>query len=430
MSKLRRRNLLRGLGVGLVAAPFVDLLLRPRRAAAAGVARRLVVFFSPNGTVPARWTPEGGPGSLSFPTGSILEPLAPVAEHLTVVAGLDFFGADNHEGGMAAMLTNQGSLADVSAGMSVDQYIAKELKADTRFTSLELGVQTSAWGGSTQTRMSYAGPGAFVTPDDNPAQVYTRLFGDFVGGDAEAMKLMARRQRVVDLLVDEARDLRGQLGAEERPKLDAHLEALAQVEKGLSGVVGCAVPDAPAAVNALDNGAFPEVGAAQLDLLTLALACDMTRVASIQFSHTVSPTVLSWLGQSEGHHSLSHIDDSNVAGVDQFVAAERWFAEQFRGLIERLAMIPEPDGDGTLLDNTLVVWAKEMGDSRAHVCTGVPFVLAGGAGGYLPSGGRLLQFPGVSHGRLLVSICQAMGLSNDTFGNATYGAGPLEGLRA
>lgn len=428
---VRRRDLLRGLGVGLVAAPFLDLLARPRatRAAGGASARRLVIFFSPNGTVPAHWTPAGGETDFSFPAGSILEPLTPIREHLTVIGGLDFFGADNHEGGMAAMLTDGGGAGHVSGGMSVDQYVAAELAAQTRFRSLELGVQTSAWGGGIQTRMSYSAPGAFVTPDDDPAHVFDRLFGDFVGGDSAAAKLKARRQRVVDLLVEEAGDLRRRLGAEERPKLDAHLEALAQVEKGLAGsLVGCAVPDPPAALSPYDNAAFPDVGKQQMDLLVLALACDMTRVASLQWSHTVSPMVPSWLGISEGHHSLSHIDDSNAAGLAQFVAAERWFAEQFVYLVDKLAATPEADGSGSMLDNTLVVWAKEMGDSRAHVCKGVPFVLAGKAGGYLTQTGRYLTYPGESHAGLLVSICQAMGLQNDSFGDPAHGTGPLAGL--
>jgi hypothetical protein len=429
---LRRRDLLRSLGIGLVAAPFVDLLARPRtsRAADGAAATRLVVFFSPNGTVPAHWTPEGGETDFTFAPGSILEPLEAIRDQLTIVGGLDFFGADNHEPGMAAMLTAKGGAGHDSGGMSIDQYVAKQLGASTRFASLELGVQTSAWGGNTQTRMSYSGPGTFVTPDDDPGHVYERLFGDFVGGDDAAAKLKARRQRVVDLLVDEAKDLRGRLGAEERPKLDAHLEALAQVEKGLvGGGLGCALPEAPAALSPYDNGAFPEVGKVQMDLLITALACDMTRVASLQWSHTVSPMVPSWLGISEGHHSLSHIDDSNVAGVAQFVDAERWFAEQFAYFVDKLAATPEPGGEGSMLDNSLILWAKEMGDSRAHVCKGVPFVVAGGAGGYLKPG-RYLSYPGESHGKLLVSICQAMGLTNESFGDPAFGTGGLAGFSA
>lgn len=428
MSILRRRSVLHGLGIGLVAAPFVNLLSAPSTRADGGpVARRLIVFFSPNGTVPQHWRPSGTETDFTFPAGSILEPLAEIKDQLIVIEGLDFFGADNHEGGMAAMLTASGTAADESGGRSLDQYVAAQIGEDTRFSSLEFGVQTSAWGAGVQTRMSYGGPGAWVSPDDDPGHVYGRLFGDFMGGDEAAAALRARRQRVVDLLVDEAQALRGRLGSEERPKLDAHLEALAKVEKGLMGAAGCGLPSAPDPLGAQNNDAFPAITTAQIDMMVAALACDMTRVASLQLSHTISPTVCSWLGISEGHHSLSHIDDSNAAGVAQFVACERWFAEQFKYLVQQLAATPEADTDGSLLDNSVVLWAKEMGDSRLHTCSGVPFVLAGGAGGRWQTG-RYLKFAGESHGKLMVSLCQAMGLTNETFGNPTVGAGPLPGL--
>ncbi len=427
MATLRRRNLLQGLGIGLVAAPFVNLLSSPRSRAEGPAARRLIVFFSPNGTVPQHWRPAGTENDFSFPAGSILEPLTVVKDKVIVLDGLDFLGADNHEGGMAAMLTGSGTASDESGGMSIDQYVASKIGQDTRFASLEFGVQTSAWGAGTQTRMSYSAPGTFVSPDDDPLHVYTRLFGDFMGGDAAADALRLRRQRVVDLLVDEATTLRARLGSEERPKLDAHLAALAKVEKGLMGGGGCAAPDAPAAFNVGDNASFPGITTAQIDMMVTALACDMTRVASLQCSHTVSPTVPTWLDIADGHHSLSHIDDSNVAGVAQFVEAERWFAEQFAYLIQRLADTPEADMQGSMLDNSVVVWSKEMGDSRLHTCKGVPFVIAGGAAGRWKTG-RYLQVGGATHGKLLVSLCQAMGLENNTFGNPAGGTGPLPGL--
>ncbi|MBZ5707962.1 DUF1552 domain-containing protein [Nannocystis pusilla] len=425
---IRRRSLLRGLGIGLVAAPFVNLLSAPSSRAEGGpVARRFIVFFSPNGTIPQHWRPSGSETEFTFPAGSILEPLADVQDRLIVVEGLDFFGADNHKGGMAAMLTASGAAGDESGGLSIDQFVARAVGGDTRFASLEFGVQTSLWGGSTQTRMSYSAPKTWVTPDDDPVNVYGRLFGDLMGGEDAAAALRARRQRVVDLLVDEATALRGRLGSEERPKLDAHLDALAQLEKGLSGATACALPGAPAAGDTQDNARFPATTTAQIDMMVAALACGMTRVASLQLSHTVSPTVCSWLGVSEGHHSLSHMDDKNLAGVAQFVACERWFAEQFKYLVQKLATTPEADMQGSMLDNSVVLWAKEMGDSRMHNCVSVPFVLAGGAGGRWQTG-RYLKFAGESHGKLMVSLCQAMGLTNETFGNPEVGAGPLPGL--
>jgi hypothetical protein len=427
MSKSRlvsRRGFTAGLGAALLVAPFVGLLSRTRRAGAAtGThAKRLVVFFSPNGTVPARWRPTGSETAFSFPAGSILEPLAAHRERLVVVEGLQFVGANNHEGGMAAMLTGSGSAGDESRGMSVDQYVAAAIGGTTRLRSLELGVQTSAWGGSVQTRMSYSGAGQFAPPDDSPRGVYSRLYGDAMPGGADVV--LARRQSVLDAVKGDLGDLRTRLGTEEQHKLDQHMTSLRELERVLGGGScsgGTPVADLP--IHANDN--FPAIGKTQMDLLVASLACGATNVASIQWAHTVAPTVFTWLGQSEGHHGLSHMDDGNTAGVAAFVLAERWFATQFGYLLDKLAAAPDPEGGGSLLDTTLVVWAKEMGDSRAHVCTEVPFVLAGG-GGFTP--GRYLRTGGAAHAKLLVSICQAMGLVNTTFGNPAAGSGPLAGL--
>jgi hypothetical protein len=418
-----RRTFLASLGAAILSGRLLEgRALAQSRAAA----KRLIVFFSPNGSVLRHWRPTGGETNFSFEAGTILEPLAPIKDKLVVVDGLDFFNASNHEGGMGAMLTGGGGAGSASGGASVDQYVASQLASGTRFPSLELGVHTSAWGGGVQTRMSYQSAGQFVAPDDEPARVARRLFGN-AGAPVDALYL--KRKSVLDLVRAELGDLKQQLGNDERVKLEAHLDALRQSERGLmtgGNADTCAGPPA-FTLDAQANDNFPAVGRAQTDLMVAALACDQTRVASIQYSHTVSPTVFSWLGISEGHHALSHMDDGNAAGVMQFVLAERWFAEQFRYLVERLDALPEPGGTGSLLDHSLVVWAKEMGDSRLHECRSVPFVLAGGAGGALRTG-RYLRYPGQAHNRLLVSVCQLMGLNNPTFGDPAGGTGTLEGL--
>ncbi|MFV8754511.1 DUF1552 domain-containing protein [Nannocystaceae bacterium ST9] len=427
MANHSRRHFLSLAAAGLAGVPLLGSFARRSRAAGDGPARRLVVFFSPNGTIPQFWTPSGSGSNYAFPAGSILEPLAGLEDQLLLIEGLDFYEADNHEGGMAAMLTGKGGAADLSGGMSIDQFVAAQLGAATKFPSLEFGVQTSAWGGNVQTRMSYAGPGEYVTPDDDPLHVYDRMFGDFVGGDDAAAKLMARRQRAIDVLAAESSALRGRLDPANRTKLDAHLEALAQLEQSLGAPLGCAIPEAPIVGAHTQPENFPAVAKAQIDLLVMALACDMTRVASLQMSHTVGPIVCSWLGVSEGHHSLSHAGDGDTLHVADFVKTERWFAEQFRYLVEQLAGLPEPGGEGSMLDNSIVLWAKEMGDARAHVCKGVPFVMAGhGGGAFTP--GRRIELANESHTRLLVSICQAMGLSNEQFGNSAFPGGALTEL--
>lgn len=424
-----RRQVLLGLGASLLAAPFGSLLRGPARADGGKRARRLLVFFSPNGTVHSRYRPTGGEKDFAFAPGSILEPLAKRRDDLVILDGIDFKGFDNHEAGMAGMLTGQGAPTHEGKGASVDQYVAGKLGGSTRFPSVELGVQTSAWGGSRQTRMCYAGPSTFVPPEDSPKNAWTRLFGGLSTKPGEIDATLARKKSVLDVVKGDLADLRGRVGAVEQRKLDDHLDAIRAVEKTLTTPVAasCTAPVAPIDLPLYDHKSFPAIGRAQTDLAVLALACGLTSVASIQWTHTVSPTVFSWLGLGDGHHELSHKPDENKKGVADFVAAERWFAEQFLYLLDKLAATPEPDGSGTLLDTSLVVWAKELGDGRMHDAKSVPFVLAGRAGGALRTG-RYLKYAGEPHQKLLVSICQAMGLTNTTFGDPSHGTGGLGGL--
>jgi hypothetical protein len=260
----------------------------------------------------------------------------------------------------------------------VDQFIAQQLNAMTPFPSIELGVQTSAWGAGIQTRMSYNDKHAFVHPDDDPVSVYRRLFGG--GPAAGSGDGPTPDQRALDLVSGELKGLSRQLGKLEQQKLDAHLTSLQQLSRRIGGA-----------------------------------ACDSSRVLSIQWTHTVSPTILSWAGASEGHHELSHKDDSNTAGVASFVQSERWFATQFGKFLDKLEAVQEADGSGTLLDTSTVIWVKELGDGRLHDYKSVPFVIAGSGNGQWKLG-RYLQLGGAPHQKLLVSLCQSMGVQVDGFG--------------
>ncbi len=394
-----RRTLFRHSGAALLAAPFL-----PRRALASGDLR-LLVLFSPNGTIHEHWRPTGGDDSLAFPTGSIMEPLARHAHELTVIDDLDFLFGDNHEGGMADMLT-------VGGGTSFDQHVARALGGSHRFESLTLGVQTSAWGGNTQTRMSYR-DGTMVTPDDDPLNVWYRLFGEV---DDPLRDL--RRQSILDQVSGELSVLRSGLGTTEQTRLDDHLDALRDVERALFGADSCTPIASPGELDPQANDRFPDACAAQIDLAVTALACGSTPVASVQMSHTVSPLTMTWLGHTSGHHTLSHASDYDPVGVAQFVETERWFAEQVAYALDALAARTDPTTGQRLLDRTVVLWAKELGDGRAHTCVGVPWVVAGGG----LTGGRLLNVAGATQDAVLTRLCQHLGLTDETFGLGTASA--------
>jgi hypothetical protein len=428
--RLGRRQFTAGLGASLLASPLLQFLGSDAQAATTQVARRLIVFFTPNGTVHQHWRPTGTETDFSFAAGSILEPLAALKDKLIICDGLDFVGADNHDPGMAHMLTGSGKASSLTAGMSIDQYVASQLGQGSRFKSLEFGVQTSIWGASRSTRMSYSAPGVFVAPEDQPLNAYQRLFGSLGDSASAAERLLRRRKSMLDLVRGEINVISGMVGTEEKHKLEQHLEALRQTETGLStsSSAACTAGPAPAALDARAYANFPQVGRMQTDLLVNALACGMTRVASLQWSHTIAPQVFTWVGASEAHHELSHKVDSNTAGVASFVKCERWFAEQFAYLLNALQSRPDLEsGGGTLLDSTLVLWAKELGDSRLHTARSVPLILAGGSKTPFRYG-RYLRFNGTPHQKLLTSICQGMGLTLDTFGDASRSTGPLSGL--
>jgi len=404
---LSRRTLFSRTGAALVAAPFCSLLRRPAHADD-DPGLRLLVLFSPNGTFHDHWRP-GGP-ELSFPAGSILEPLAAHADDLLVLDGLDFLLGDNHEGGMADMLTAGGDT-------SFDQHVARALGAEHRFESLVLGVQTSAWGGNVQTRMSYR-DGAMVTPDDDPLHVWSRLFGE-----VEDPSLDLRRRSVLDHLARELDGLKRGLPVAERARLDDHLDALRDVERALFGTDACSPTLSPAGFDPWNNDHFPDTCAAQIDLAITALACGSTPVAAVQMSHTVSPVTMTWLGHTQGHHTLSHANTHDPLSVEAFVQAERWFAAQVGRALDGLAARIDPETGQRLLDRTLVLWAKELGDGRAHTCEGVPWVLAGGG----LSTGRLVDLVGATQDAVLTTLCQHLGLEDTRFGRGTAGA--LEVLR-
>jgi hypothetical protein len=419
--KISRRELSIGLGLSLLLGPRLGILReRSAYAAPSATAKRLVLFFSPNGTIPAKYWPTGSGTSFSFPSGSILEPLAPIQSDLVVCKGINFGDFDNHAPGMSGMLTGEPS-SGIFGGASVDQWIAQKLPASTPFKSIELGVLTDMWGAQSQTRMAYTGPGVFASPQQDPQAAFQRLFAGVASaagaGDAGAAmgSVAARRKSVLDFVTADANALRARLGASERAKLDQHLDAIRAVEASLfpangGGGASCS-PAAPPTLDPNDMASFPALGKAQMDLAVLAMQCGLAPVLSLQWSFTVSPVVFSWLGVSGGHHDLSHAQNAD------FVACERWYAQQFAYLVGQMK-------SAGLLHDTLVVWVKELADSSLHDAVSVPFVMAGQAGGAIQTG-RYVDFGGVSHHLLLASMAQAMGVDTSSLG--ADGAG-LQGL--
>jgi hypothetical protein len=442
MKRISRRAILRGAAGAAIALPWLEAM-SPRRARAASSPKRFIVMFSPNGTLPTQWTPTGT--ETDFTLSPILMPLGPHQDDLVIIEGLlqEGGGGDGHQNGIGGMLTgsplNPGPFAGVGAppagwatGPSIDQRIVQALAAPTPFQSLELGVQVGAadnWG-----RMIYQAANQPLPPTDDPAQVYTTVFSDLHTDPVALAHLRARHKSILDAVGSEYTRIGGQLGSADKQRLDAHLDAVREIEKRLTTSLvdnnpSCHDPVLPTSTAAAHaNDSFPAVGALQMDLLTMALACDLTRVASMQWSRSVSQVRFTWLNIPDGHHDLSHRSDTDSDAVHKLTLINTWYAQQMADLIARLKNTPDGAG-GTLFDNTLVLWSNELAKGNTHSRQDAPYVLCGNAGGGLRTG-RFVSYEGqgLPHNNMMVSILNALDIPDTTFGKADWCTGPLSGL--
>ncbi len=316
-----------------------------------------------------------------------------------------------------------------SKGISIDQHLKNQLQANpatqTRFGSLEFGVMVPDRA-DTWTRMSYAGPNQPVAPISDPYQMFDKLYGQSKNREVLAS--------VLDDLSEEFRKVQKIVSVEDRRILDEHLEMVRSVEQDLKreladpsqDKVSHAVPKLPPNIEE-ENDNMPKISRMQTDLLVNSFAADFARIASIQITNSVGNAKMRWLDIDEGHHSLSHEPDKNETAYEKLIKINTWYCEQVAYLAKRLAETPEPGGDGSLLDNTTIIWTNELGKGNSHTRNDIPFVMVGGGLGFKT--GRALKFDHVAHNRLLLSIAEAMGHPEKTFGNPDHCAdGPLTGL--
>jgi hypothetical protein len=448
-----RRDLLAGLGLSAAVAPFVPYLDRFAEAATAAP-RRLLLTFAPNGTIESRFWPTGGEETFTFPTGCITEPLAPFRRSLIFARNLKRARPPRsgpHEGPMASLWT--GSTLD-AAGLprngSIDQLIAAKLPRETAFASLEASVHHDEKEGANQSEitkhMCYTTAGKPVPPESNPYTLFARLMltpsnaggGGGVTAD-DLARVRAQNQSVIDLVNAELGDLSAKVGRGDRAKIDGHVSALRDLERQLqasspapggamgAGPAACTPPTLDAAYKTMADSAaaFPQLLKLQSDVMVAALACDRTRVASLQWSRTFSMLQHTWLGLTDPHHTQSHKTDA--ASLEGQAKISNWYAQQLAYLLGQLSRIQE--GSATLLDNMLVVWGYDMNNGAVHETQPGIAVLAGGLGGKVRTGsnGRLLDLGTYDWNQLLATICLAMGTDIAQVGDLGKG-GPIAGL--
>jgi len=447
-----RRAFLGGLGAAALAGPF----LRPRLARADGAAKRVIFFYFPDG-VPA-WSQNGDASKwhctgseVDFQLSEVLAGLQPWRDRCVFVNGLNMGATDegSHPGGAKKLLT----AADGGGGESIDQYLSRTAGSDAWWRHLYLGVQANHNNASGDKHIVYPTAGQTIAPEDDPRRAFELLFGGAPApspgdDDDEPVTPNPVDVSVIDGVLEEMNALRSKLGTTEAAKLDLHLEALREVELRIKNPPGSgggsgSTGDASCGDPSIDTGSFGtgelydpskfgDILRAQTDLMVLAMACGLTKVGTLQCSHHTSELVMSRIPGSAMYdptydmrsHQASHYGASHDAGSREFVAfvqQRQWYVEQFGYLLSRLDAIP--DGDGTMLDTSLVVLCTEVCDGNTHLHGNMPFVLAGGANGRM-SGGRLLDYGARRHGDLWVSVAQAMGEGISWFGDASSGALP------
>ena len=460
-----RRRFLKAAGGIAVALPFLESLeYRTAQAQSSPMPKRFVAFFQGCGVDVSRFWPKSlGPISAASLMGSALEPLASYASRLLIPRGIQCSprgfnfdmaqnGANDHNLGTSARLTAAAldSVANqhYAQGISVDQEMAKSINPGGR-PALTLAVGRSM-DASADGYISYLGPGNPAPRQQNPWLVYQDFMAPGAAPGMMTDLVLKRQQSVLDVVTEDFTRLKAspRLSKADQDKLELHLSSIRDLEMGMtsSGAIACSVPAASVtelqainAANVKQDSQFPTIGRLQMDVLALALACGHTNVATLMWGGGEAGPVFSWLGQTNEHHLISHrvVDyGSSMAlngAVDQLHAIDRWYAAQFKYLLDKLSAYPE--GSGTVLTNSVVMWCNELSNGAVHHFQDLPFVLAGGAGGALKQGqyvkvtknplatGVDAVTPGddAPHNKLLTTLLNAVGATKsgapyDNFG--------------
>lgn len=431
MTPLNRRAFIRDLGLSAASLPFLMNLPSLGFANQQRRKQRMVVMFSPNGVVPSTfWPDEEGD---KFTLKESLTPLAEFQSRTLVVNGVcdKVRGdGDNHMRGIGCLLTGvelfpgniQGGShtpAGWASGLSIDQeiknYLQAQAETQTRFGSLEFGVvvpdRADTW-----TRMVYSGPNKPIAPIDDPYQMFAKLYGR--QKDQEHLK------SILDDLKADFTKISASISSADRRLLEEHTTFVRELEQELKSskteAVAHAVPELEPGLKE-DNDNIPKLCKMQIDLMVNSFTADFARVATLQITNSVGGARMRWLGINEGHHELSHEPDSNTAAQEKLTKINKWYCEQLAYLAKRLAETPEPGGEGSLLDNTLIVWTNELGKGNSHTLDNTPFVMVGNGLDFKM--GRSLKLPKVPHNRLLMSLAHGFGHRITRFGNPDFCGG-------
>jgi hypothetical protein len=415
---ISRRGFLKTLGGAALSGAMYNLsllggnLLWARPVFAADAPKRVVFVYIAGGAIPDQWMPTGSETDFTLPAMSA--PLESVKQHCVFLNGVNMANAGHG-------LTSKALGSDKT--MTLDIYMARTLGQVSPFSQLQLGVISNGYGSIS--RYNWNEPAY----EDSPFNAFDRLFG---AGVATTEDLATRKKRsVLDSNLAALTQMRSRLGSFEKARLDEHTAAVQRIEARLTAAAesageggACASPIFNSAGFSGDTSSdvnFDAIADLQIDLTTLALQCDLTRVVSLMFGNHQSDFTVPEADIDTNYHQSIH-----GRPMADYIAYRVYFTEKLRDLIQSLANTEDMDGN-SLLDNTLVLQVSDMGDGRSHAGDNVPYMLAGGGGGVLTTG-RSLTLDGVSHNTILDTVAQAAGVDVSSADYEQYGDGPISGI--
>jgi hypothetical protein len=439
---ISRRMVLRGFGATM-ALPFLDAMvpaLSPAARAAAAPVRRLGFVYIPNGAVMGKWTPAAEGAGFEFP--QILTPLTPFRDRVLVVSNLasrpaeamQGEGSGDHARASAVWLSgvhpNRTEGADLRGGKTIDQIAADHLGRDTQLRSLELAVEDFSTAGSCDigyscayvNTLSWRTATAPLPMQTNPRTIFEQLFGD--GGSAgDRQRRLEEDRSILDAITGEVARLQKRLGAADRRRVGEYLDGVREIERRIGKVeeqtaTDIALPDLPAGVPDL----YDDHVKLMYDLQVLAYQADITRVSTFMLSREASQRTYNHIGVPDPHHSISH-HGNNAEKMERLAKINTYHASLFAYFLDRLRSTP--DGDGNLLDHSLLLYGGCISDPNLHSHSPLPVVLAGGAAGQVKGGRHLKYAPDTPMANLLVTMLNKIDVSADGIGDST---GPLTDL--
>lgn len=415
--RFHRRSFLAGVGT-LIALPMLEATIRTTRSAHADepdARRRFMTFHFPTGVNREAWRASGTESSWTL--GRSQAPLAAHKNDICVIKSVDDSGDHSgsaHTGKAATFLTAQNAAPGTLAmGTSADQLIAMSLAGKTPFRSLELGTSIlrenpnheAGWDPVLKDHLSWSS-GTPLPKEINPSALFDRLFAAGPLGPEAAATRRTLQRSVIDAVRSDATSLKRRLGKNDNAKIDEYLTGVRELELRINATASSCNPGARPGPPADVRDRVKQM----LDLSVLAFRCDLTRVITFGYEHTVTEQAHPWLGINDGFHiGITH----NKPG-EPYVTVNTWIVSQLAYLLDQLKATP--DGSGTLLDSTIVYFASEMGEGSSHSGLDLPIVVCGRGGGRITPG-RLLDRPGQGNGNVLIALMQAMGVSVSSFGD-------------